>query len=125
MSCLPSQFNTFHCWCHYHSNSGVLMRNIFDVNNQIELYLEQIGSACDDILVGYCDIHHIDSHIKTILHANAQLYSELEDTEIPEETVALSVVLDFFDGHHIADNLSMGDVMKLEQALRGWYESIR
>lgn len=103
------------------------MKNIFSENDFIELYLEQIDSSCDDISLALDsgDAKEIESCVKTIQHASDELYRELESTEIPEETVALSVVQDFFDEHHIRDNLSMGDVIKLEKALKEWYASIR
>ena len=76
MSYLPSQFNTFHCGCYYHSNSGVLM-NIFNVNDQIEFYLEKIDAACGAIILAVDDSDDIESAVKTIHKANDQLRREL------------------------------------------------
>lgn len=83
------------------------MKNIIRENDFVKHCLEQIDSSCGEILLALDsgDTQEIEHCVKNIYHASDEIYSELESTEIPEETVALSVVQDFFDEHHIADKL--------------------
>lgn len=56
------------------------MNNILSVNDQIEFYLEQIDSACGDIMSSLDrgdDIQVIECCVKNISRANDQLYREV------------------------------------------------
>ena len=85
------------------------MKNIISENDFIEYYLENIDSACDDIVSSVNrgdDIQVIECCVRNIRHASDEIYRELECTEILEETVALSVVKDFFGCNGVLQELS-------------------
>jgi hypothetical protein len=69
------------------------MKNIISENDSVAFYLNHIDNSCEEISLALDrgDTQAIKTCVKHIQHANYQIYRELECTEIPEGTVALSL----------------------------------